>query len=218
MRQYLKDLNKCRPGQKISDVLTAKFINAIVDAIHGLARGENIIPSPNLLLKKGDGWVSLSPTAKPTTGAVKPNPLPWDVISQVGVGEPNPTTGRYANFLTRYYPGSIGGVMPSNIFEDFTIPAAGIHYLVAETTTGDGKVLSVELSLGTTHPIPPAQMLGGPPSTVDVLVGVWVDGVYFNVLRDNANLTAVESLRDSDPDPSPFGLPYRSYYVWRVDT
>ncbi len=141
---------------------------------------------------------------------------PWDIIQRVGVGMPD-EAGKYSSYKCKFYPGTIGGIMPANIFDEIMVSGTGTQYLAGETTTADGSVQTVTLAMSASHPATQEQTLGGPPGSLDILLGVFVDGAYWNVAKANLTLTAVESLRESDPTPAPYGLPYRSYYVWRVD-
>jgi hypothetical protein len=140
---------------------------------------------------------------------------PWDIVEQKGIGTPNPTTGKYSSYECKFYPGSLGGVIPSNMFDPVTLSGSGMRYLVLSATTGNGGVTNLTISLENSHPELPKQQEAGPPPTFKYPVGVFVEEVYFNVAAKNLALEVAESLRVSDSSQGPFGLPYKSYYTWR---
>jgi hypothetical protein len=140
----------------------------------------------------------------------------WDLVSKVGIGSPDPVTGAYSSYSCLFWPGAVGGLVPGNMFTALTVSASGTQYLVVSVTTGSGVVQAATLSISGTASSPPDQTLDAPPTTFTHTLGVFVSGTYFRVQNGNVSMTVEESLRVSDPTPSPFGLPYKSYYVWRV--
>jgi hypothetical protein len=161
-------------------------------------------------LQQGIGY-SVTSTGGGTTlnirsgNLVKAGTLPWDqvVISQ--------TSG---TITFKFMPASVGGVMPDNIFTEYTAPMTGTKWYWVEATTTGGSVSSCTINSGTTQPTPTTGTADSPPSSFKVLVSVSVEGVYFNLLKKNLSAVPVESYRTSRTGVGPFELPYTSYWNW----
>ena len=60
MQQFLSQLPEVKAGDKMEDVLTASYLNAINGALLALTNGENIQSGANTRKKGGAGWVVIS--------------------------------------------------------------------------------------------------------------------------------------------------------------
>lgn len=136
--------------------------------------------------------------------------LPWDLYQSVAEGDPA------TSYNVKLWPGAFGGVIPGNMFTAISLPASGTMYLIVTANCAGGGVQSCTLSASGSPPSPQAETLGAPPSIFAWTVGVWVDRTYFNMLQRSPAVFPRETLRETDPAATPYGLPYRSYYVWEV--
>ncbi len=140
--------------------------------------------------------------------------VPWDSSSLAGVGSPNPTTGLYSSYKLKLWPGSVGGVIPGNMLAEITV--SGVQYLAATCTCASGGVASCTLSPGGSPPGPQPHALYAPPGNLDILIGIFADGKWYNLWGKNITVRSVETLRETDPGATAYGLPYRSYYRWEA--
>ena len=59
--EYLSGLGApAKPGDKLTDVLTARRINALTEGTRALTRGDNLAQGPGILLKKSPVGVIIS--------------------------------------------------------------------------------------------------------------------------------------------------------------
>jgi hypothetical protein len=57
--ELLAALTEVKPGMLVSDVATAKRMNAISQLLRHVLRGGNIVTGPRIRKRSGDGWVTL---------------------------------------------------------------------------------------------------------------------------------------------------------------
>jgi hypothetical protein len=170
--------------------------------IDGELRAREIQPGSGYTFVRSSGGYSLNVSGG---GPTAPAKSPWDQI----------VTSQISGTITfRFQPGSVGGVMPSNIFTDFTAQASGTKWFWVEATTTAGSVSSCTINSGTTQPAMATAAADSPPSSFKVLVSVSVEGVYFNLLKKSISAVPVESYRTSRTGAGPFELPYTSYWNW----
>lgn len=142
-------------------------------------------------------------------GGSSKQPDPWDVTLSA-VGDP-PTS-----YTAKFWPGLIAGMLPSNMFSTFNVPASGTHYLTA-TCSSDGRAVSSSiLSIESSAPVFPAPKIEVADSEVQFPIGIFVDNVYFNLWKKNITVTTREVLREDKSDPGPLELPYTSWWGWQV--
>jgi hypothetical protein len=171
--------------------------------IDGELRARELQPGPGYTFLRSSGGYSLNISGG--GGPSAPVKSPWDQI----VSSQTSTTITF-----RFQPGSVGGVMPSNIFTDFTATLTDTKWFWVDATTTAGSVSSCTISSGSTQPAPGTAAADAPPSSFKVLIGVSVNGTYFNVLKKNISAVPVESYRTSRTGAGPFELPYTSYWNW----
>jgi hypothetical protein len=186
-----------------SGILTQPQWEAVARVIEDNFREVTLQPGVGYTLKNGPGGSSL--VVSGGGGPTAPVKSPWDQ----SVSSQTTTTITF-----KFQPGSVGGVMPSNIFTDFTAPVSGTTWFWVEATTTAGSVSSCTISSGSTQPAPGTAAADAPPSSFKVLIGVSVNGTYFNVLKKNISAVPVESYRTSRTGAGPFELPYTSYWNW----
>jgi len=90
-------------------------------------------------------------------------------------------------------PGTVNGILPSNIFESFTIEASQTTYFKAVATTNGKVVTSVSIVADNQAPavqVPVPQAL---PAGFEVLFAVSAQGKVFRTLADG-NIVAVSEL------------------------
>ena len=133
----------------------------------------------------------------------------WDVeLTAIG----NPVT----SYSFEVWPGLIAAMLPSNMFDTFNVSASGTFYIIATCTTDGKAVTSSVLSVESAPPALPAPQIGAGASSLGFVIGVFVDGTYFNAWKKNISVATREVIREDKPSPGPLELPYISWWGWSV--
>lgn len=133
---------------------------------------------------------------------------PW-TVSATEINSVNQTA------TLRIAPGSINGVIPSNIDEEFPVSTAGtIYYIYCSVTAANGQITSCELNVNTNAPTGFGQALELPPTSFDVFVGSWSYGKAL-MATDNIYLEVYVAYTESKTPDFPGDRPYKSYYSWK---
>lgn len=134
-------------------------------------------------------------------------PYPFDV-ELTGSGSP---------LTASILPGTLNGLIPTNIFSTYPLAVPGTYYLVLAATAATGEIASCSLSMPTSPPVGIPTVMGEPPLSFDYLLGVVIDGVWFRTIG-NGSLSAAgqEVFRISKASPAPGTLPYDIYYTWNI--
>lgn len=72
----------------------------------------------------------------------------------------------------KLWPGTVNGLLPTNMFDELTVNTEGSNYVVLACTTDSNQVNLATLEIRTTAPTAPAAVLEAAPPTFDVLLGV----------------------------------------------
>ena len=116
----------------------------------------------------------------------------------------------------RVHPGSIDGVVPTNIFANLPITGTGVEYVVLTTNMLATGVASCSLSIETDPPTPSGTAEDAAPDTLTDVIAVLMDGVVFQIR--STNLATQTELAVSIPTPT--AEPWREnlvkFYKWRV--
>lgn len=132
---------------------------------------------------------------------------PWDVTLKVDPDNPN-------GYVATVNPGLIGGILPSNWDEEFSV-GTGLSYMVVECQSDGRVVTAATISNETTIPDPQDPALNTAPDTVKILFAVIKDGLAIRTLKDghiaiNPVLTTSENTTSITPGLSVVDR----YYVW----
>lgn len=182
MNPYLQRIKQARPGDDMRTVLTADSVNAIRDAIAALWRGENIMTTPSIRKDSSMGMLRLTGAseAAPSTAAAADN-KPWDIINIAGTGARNPTTGAYSSYKAKVNVGTVTGLLPSNIMEEFTFAATLIKWKCRMATDGR-KITGSTLVVDAEDATPPTLIANALPASVDFIFGLTLNGVPYRTL------------------------------------
>ena len=188
-----------RPGTSVQSAVTTQRMNAIMDSVRGLARGENIRPGIGLRkVATADGFVMIPYPQRNTTAAR----WPFDISVQSN--------------KAYFRAGTINGFLPSNYATGTGVNNSGTEYLVLDCTSSNGKITAATFGAQGLQPGSIQPTKGLPPTTFSLLIGVLVNGIPFKIWGNgNINATIIEAFR-ADRDPiTPGQLPYDIYYTWQ---
>ena len=160
-----------------------------------------------------DDVTGLYPCPGPAGGGGGVSSGPWDV-SLSGVGDPNPTTGKYSSYKTILNPGLVGGILPNNWEAEFTV-SSGLSYMVVDCQSNGKVVTTASISNSTSAPQQQTPGLNTAPSSFKILFAVIKDGAAIRTVREgHIALNPVISLSLSKPSPTPGLNVLDRYYVW----
>lgn len=209
MNNILGRLRKPRSGETFQQVLTADFISALVEAIYGLAKGDNIITGSGCNVRKDNssGMLKLTASATATGAASSSGHFPWDIYSIKGAGEPDPTTGKYSSYTAKVWPGIAGGLLPTNIMDDFTVSDSLNKWKGVISTDGQ-QITGVTIVVDENDPATPTLVAGALPATFEFVFGLTLKGKQYRTLGSiNPNISYATVLTTDKASPPPPGIP-----------
>ena len=168
------------PRVSRGDEVTAAWANRVVEALSGLrpqaGSGTRISHVPGGFMISAD-----------ISAANETAPSPFDVTLV-----PVEVSGG-SSYTATIRPGTVNGILPSNIFDSFTIEASQTTYFKAVAATNGKVVTSVSIVADDQAPavqVPVSQAL---PAGFEVLFAVSAQGKVFRTLADG-NIVAVSEL------------------------
>jgi len=123
------------------------------------------------------------------------------------------------NQTIRVYPGTVNGLLPSNIFEEFKISGSKTLYLIATVKAGPkGEITDCTLKTSGAQPKPTQANKNAPPTQFSFVVGALENGSVFSVFAGLASipLEIKEVFRVQKNIKSFFEVPFDSYYSWVI--
>jgi hypothetical protein len=112
--------------------------------------------------------------------------------------------------------GTIGGIVPSNIFSELTIAGTGTEYVIVTATMTSNAPTSALLSIQTTAPTPSLTNESAPPAEVHDVLAVLLDGQIFQVRSRNLNVESQLVFEAPVTEPQ-IGEPNTTpWYRWAV--
>ena len=184
-----------RPGDRFSVVQDLNRLAAAVD-------GAQIEVTGGGLATRGPGNISLFIPRQSSTTAI----LPFDVLFT--------STGVTTQF--RLYPGTVNGLLPSNIFTDVTFTGTGTEYIKLACVSDTFRVTAVDVTCNSTAPVLPAPTQNAAPASFDILVAVLVNGALFQIWEDNAIARPLLTYMLAKTAPTPGQPAFDLYYSWEI--
>jgi hypothetical protein len=123
----------------------------------------------------------------------------------------------YDSVAEQFIPGTVGGVVPTNMGDTFTFPLTGTRYCYLDcSATAQGQITAATIVVSATAPGSTTPTQGTAPVSFDFLFGVAVDGVYSLLIPcGSPNPSPFEVIRIEKPGPLfPGELPYDTYWSW----
>ena len=173
-------------------ILTRSFWNQVRSIINANFREVTLRPGVGYTISSGPGGPSLNVQAGTgSSSSAAPTPSPFDVtlvpveVSGGSGGSTAPTS-----YTATIRPGTVNGILPSNIFDSFTIEASQTTYFKAVATTNGKVVTSVSIVADDQAPavqVPVPQAL---PAGFEVLFAVSSHGTVFRTLARGSSIVA----------------------------
>lgn len=116
--------------------------------------------------------------------------------------------------------GTVNNVLPTSFTDSsfsLTCAATGTFYVIVRVLTNTNMVASATLTVSSTLPAPPVALLNAAPGTVDVLIGLIVNGAAIKTWGcKGINMAAIEAFRVPKASPAAFMPKYDIYYTWAI--
>lgn len=200
------------PYAKKGDVIQAFHFNMLIDLIRAL----DINSGPGISIKKSSSGLTISIMADQggsgssgSGGSGSSSGHPFDPTISAGSDEDH--------MSVTLRPGTINGLIPSNMSDTYDVSNAGALYLVLHVTATDGEIDGATLSIESDAPPALPVLLGAPPASFDYMLGIFVDGVWFRTAGpESLTAVGVEMFRTDKVAPSPGTLPYDIHYTWAL--
>ena len=141
--------------------------------------------------------------------------FPWDI--KVSGVPPPADDGTYSSYKAIIVPGLIGGILPSNYDDEFTVNS-GVTYGIVECTTNGEAVTSATISFNSTFPTPESATADKAPTSFKVCFGM-VDKsgsdapLVFDFWKTSKSAVPNAAYAIAPTTPND---PTKYYYVWRV--
>lgn len=191
------------PRLSKSGILTPAQWDGVAKVIEDNFRQVTLQPGIGYTLKTGPGGSSFVVTAQ----IPQKNLQPFDVMSGTAEGASSATI----------VPGTLNGILPTNMFDSFTLDATSTWYFKAGATTDGTQVTAVEIFVDNSPPdvqVPVPQAL---PASFDKLFAMSVDGKVFRMIPDGSITVAAQPLFTADRTSWAPGKPMtETWYSWAV--
>jgi hypothetical protein len=144
---------------------------------------------------------------------------PWD-IDLKGVGTPDPETGKYTSYMATVRPGTVNGVLPSNLttggdFTEFQV-AADFTYWTVNIESNGFEVTAATISTSTSPPTPQTHGVNAMPTTYSHIFGATCNGSVFRTIGAGSIVLQTSADLTIDKQSPVAGLrSYDRYYLWK---
>lgn len=188
------------PRMSSGGVLTPQSWDMVASVIDANFRECQLQPGKGVTISNGPGGQSVSVksvSSKPTTAI-----SPFDFIGVTST-------------TCQFQPGTIAGLIPTNMFATLTFSSA-TSFLLATCTTSGQKVTAATLSIASSVPSFPIPTVGAAPGTLYIVLGTFASGAFTNLWKKSLAATPKEVMRVPKSSPTAFELPFTSYWDWAV--
>lgn len=196
-------------GRPLLSEVTADKLNAILAE---LKRNRPVVAAPLSARVCGDGtFISLLKQTQAGSGTPAIT-QPWDLIARVDPdADPEDENPPY---IISVRPGTLSEFLPTNWDEEFTAQGDQDYYAVAEVSTDGKAITSVIIKFQTTPPESQQPELFAVPSTVNVVFGIFSEGVALRTVgAGNITLNPKIWFQEARTNVAPGESLYNLYYV-----
>lgn len=142
-------------------------------------------------------------------GAPPVQSFPWQITASSQNGQ----------IIVKVKPGTINGLLPSNMFDTWTVGATGTTYVTLDCTTDGYNITDAEVDGNSTVPPDPfTSELNLLPFEFSILLGVIVDRRVFQTTENLLEATAKAGLQVLKDDPQPGEPYYDTYWTWMISS
>lgn len=187
-------------GVPLAAQLTAVNLNSIIRRINEITP----LTGTGMYMKRVPGGMVLDVRRTFTGGSA---PFPWQLID---------LTNNDAGHQLRVRPGSINGLVPSNIFDIFPFDDSVTQWITLTVTSNGEAATSCLLSIETVEPGGIGSAAGSAPTEFTDVIGMIDGGTLYQVRAENLTAEVRETIRVDKSSPTPGTLTYVPHYTWRI--
>ena len=138
------------------------------------------------------------------SGGIPEGDFPWKT-----------TFKKPANTLS-VFPGTLNGLLPSNIFSPIACSSSGLYYLKAKVTTNGKAVTAVTLAVENGYEdCVISAVENSAPTTLAFIIAAISDGDIFQVQKTNIVITPTVAFIVSRTPPIPGDEPFVRWWTWQ---
>lgn len=194
------------PGQSFRAVWTAAFYNEIREFMRS---SKLTISGPGWSAAGRNGTSIAFPRQKPGTGGGVSVMPPWFPT----------TTGTSGSYTASFAPGTVGGIVPSNMFSAIALTQNQKNYLYLSVTAAAGVITGSTITASTTYPTLAASNTGSPPSSFIIPVAIFdltaTKPAAYNIVGfGNIWVQPFISLWDTINTGALLTAPFTGHYNW----
>ena len=123
------------------------------------------------------------------------------------------------NYQANFYAGTVGGIVPSNMFTPVALTQNQVNYLYLACTASGGIITAATITASTTYPTIAASTSGAPPTSFNIPIGIFdLTGsapVLHNIVGfGNIWVQPYVSLLTTAVSPTVLSAPFTVTYNW----
>lgn len=184
--------------------LSADRLNRIVEQI----RRNKPLPGRNVSFRQEGNGIRIDAIGAGGTSSAVPARQPWDIFSN---GSEN------GNVKLRVQPGTISGILPTNwqtvLTVDTPIAEEELVYGIVLVSTDGINIIGATVTLTIEPPTPQEATPFALPETVQVIFGLFKDGVNYNLTGGKDISVSGKNVLVTTPEP-PYLVGAPAYDLW----
>jgi hypothetical protein len=123
------------------------------------------------------------------------------------------------NYQANFYAGTVGGIVPTNMFTPVALTQNQVNYLYLACTASGGIITAATITASTTYPTIAASTSAAPPTSFNIPIGIFdltgVSPVMHNIVGyGNIWVQPYVSLLTTAVSPTVLSAPFTVSYNW----
>jgi hypothetical protein len=187
---------KFQPKRPLLRELSADRLNTILQEIRrNKPKGERGIT----VRQSGDAtYIGLASPLAAGAGGAASRRLPWDIYVSGSEGE-----GDEIQYTLKVEPGTLARILPTNYNDEFTAEKDTLYYGIARVETDGTYINGLTIDITDEEPADNEAQAFGLPANVDILFGLWINGVASNLAGGKDIDVYAKNVITLDRDPPP---------------
>lgn len=209
----LSKFQQVNAGDDVRSVAQSGRVNSLQDLTKSLVGGDQVTQSGSGRRVVGPGYSIIKNKNSNFVAKRGRGHFPWE-ISVVNVS----LDPLVPDYRVKVRPGTMNSLIPSNMFDNFSIATTGTYYVSLECATDGSSVTGAAISVGITAPLPIDEDIGAAPDAFSILLGVVVDLSKYQLVDYVLFAIPVRTLYSLTDTPTPGEPYYDLHYTWQINT